>query len=84
MRGSVLAKKKGRLSRTAAPDGSGCQALLLFDDDRAAEGLEPERCAAVARLDRGRPDGGRAADGILFMMGDVEMGGKSIVFRRIS
>ena len=64
MRGGVLAKKKGRLSRPAAPDGSGCQTLLLFDDDRAAEGLEPERCAAVARLRAGRLDGGRGERGI--------------------
>ena len=55
MRGGVLAKKKGRLSRTAAPDGSGCQTLLLFDDVRAVEGLEPEQGAAAihdAAVDR--------------------------------
>jgi hypothetical protein len=28
--------------------------------------------------------GGRTADGILFMMGSVEIGAKSIVFKRIS
>jgi hypothetical protein len=28
-------------------------------------------------------DGGRAADGMIFMMGDVEISGTSIVFKRI-
>jgi hypothetical protein len=28
--------------------------------------------------------GGLTSDGVLFIMGDVEIGGKSIVFKRIS
>ena len=36
--------------------------------------------AAVASLDRGRPDGGRGAGGVFFMTGDFERDGKSIVF----